>query len=104
MVDINIKVPALEMLLKYAASGIGAVAGPALAPWKARQDAAVRQTKAQSEADSSKLIAEAIAEASDTLSNSDIVVQGTVALGQEGIEQRLKFQERKRQANIISTV
>ena len=30
--DVNIKVPALEKLLDYAASGIGSVAGPMLAP------------------------------------------------------------------------
>ena len=39
MVDVNVKVPALEKLLDYTASGIGAVAGPMLAPWKARKEA-----------------------------------------------------------------
>ena len=39
MVDVNLKVPALEKLVDYTASGIGAVAGPMLAPWKARKKA-----------------------------------------------------------------
>ena len=41
MVDVNItvKVPAFEKLVDVVASGIGAVAGPILAPWMARQDA-----------------------------------------------------------------
>ena len=37
MVDVNLKVPALEKLVDYAASGIGAVAGPMLAPWEGAQ-------------------------------------------------------------------
>ena len=37
--DINLKVPAIEKLLDYAASGIGSVAGLMLASWKARQEA-----------------------------------------------------------------
>ncbi len=33
--DVNLKVPAFDLLVKYAASGIGAMAGPILVPWKA---------------------------------------------------------------------
>ena len=43
MVDVNLKVPALEKLVDYTASGIGAVAGPILAPWKARREAEARR-------------------------------------------------------------
>ena len=32
MVDVNVKVPALEKLVDYTASGIGAVAGPMQKP------------------------------------------------------------------------
>ena len=35
--DFNLKVPAVDKLLDYTASGIGAVAGPMLAPWRARR-------------------------------------------------------------------
>ena len=34
MVDVNLKAPAVEKLLDYTASGIGAVAAPMLAPWR----------------------------------------------------------------------
>ena len=38
MVNVNVKVAALEKLVDYTASGIGTVAGPMLAPWKARKE------------------------------------------------------------------
>ena len=48
----EVKVPAIDKLVDYAASGIGAIAGPMLAPWKARQDAKVEliRTEAESKA------------------------------------------------------
>ena len=64
MVDVNLKVPALEILLKYAASGIGAVAGPMLgAVGRARKQMEARLIKSRAAADSLKLIADAQAEA-----------------------------------------
>ena len=33
--DISLRVPGFEKLVDYAASGIGSIAGPMLAPWKA---------------------------------------------------------------------
>lgn len=54
MVDLNLKVPALEMLLKYTASGIGAVAGPMPGPWRARRAATVRRIEAEAERDNLK--------------------------------------------------
>ena len=63
MVDVNVKVPALEKLVDYTASGIGALAGPMLAPWKARKEAEARLIESRAEADSLKLIADAQAEA-----------------------------------------
>lgn len=47
MTDVNVKVPALEKLLDYVASGIGAVAGPILAKWKARRNAGARVIEAE---------------------------------------------------------
>ena len=38
MADVIVKVPAFEMMLKYTAGGIGAVAGPMLAPRRARSN------------------------------------------------------------------
>ena len=104
MVDVNLKVPAVEKLLDYTASGIGAVAGPMLAPWQARQDAKAKLTAAQADADSLRLIAEAQADARRSLVAPDETGGGVPEIGTDGITQRIEFQERKRQANIVSVV
>ena len=104
MVDVNLKVPALEKLVDYAASGIGAVAGPMLAPWKARQEAKARLIESKANADSLKLIADAQAEARHSLAAPDQAGCGVLEIDRDGIRQRIEFQERKRQANITSVV
>ena len=104
MVDVNLKVPALEKLVDYTASGIGAVAGPMLAPWRARQDAKARLLEAQADADSLRLIAGAQADAQRSLLASGEAGHGVLEVGPRGIEQRIEFQEQKRQANIASVV
>ena len=104
MVDVNLKIPALEMLLRYSASGIGAVAGPMLATWKARQKAKATLIGAGAEAESLKLIADAQSKARHALVNPGSAIKGSLQLNPEGIEQRIEFQERKRQANIVSMV
>ena len=35
MPEFGLKVPAIEKLIDYGASGVGAISGPLLAPWKA---------------------------------------------------------------------
>ena len=104
MVDVNLKVPALEKLVDYTASGIGAVAGPMLAPWKARKEAEARRIEARADADSLKLIAEAQAEARHSLAAPAQAGRGVVEIDRDGIKQRIEFQEGKRQANITSVV
>lgn len=104
MVDVNLKVPALEKLADYAASGIGAVAGPMLATWKARQDAKARLIGVEAEADSLRMIASAQADARRALVAPDETGGGMLDIGPAGIAQRVEFQERKRQANIASVV
>ena len=104
MADVNLKVPALEKLLECAASGIGAVAGPMLASWKARREAKARRIETEGEADRLKLITDATAEARRVLVPPDTVKHGTVTIGPDGITQRIEFQEKKRQANIVSVV
>ena len=76
MVDVNPKVPALEKLVDYAASGIGVVAGPMLAPWRARQEAKAKLIGVQAEADSLRLIADAQADARRSLAVPYDVGQG----------------------------
>ena len=113
MVDLN--VPAIEKLLDYTASGIGAVAGPMLLPWKAfwegkaklasaRVDAEVRRIQAESEAVTSPIIAKARFEARESLLAPGAEVSGTAEITREDITQRIEFQERKRHANIRAVV
>ena len=104
MVDVNLKVPALEKLLDYTASGIGAVAGPMLATWRARQEAKAKLIGVQAEADSLRLIADAQADARRSLVEPDQTGSGVLEIGADGIAQRIEFQEKKRQANIVSVV
>ena len=104
MVDVNLKVRALEVLLKYTASGIGAVAGPMLAPWKARKEAEARLIEARAAADSLKLIAEAQADAWNSLAAPDQAGRGLLEIDKDRIRQRIEFQEGQRQANIASMV
>ena len=115
MVDVNLKVPALEKLLDYVASGIGAVAGPMLATWKARHEGEARRIDARATADvrliestadagSLQTIAEAQADARRSLTGGNEVGTAMVEISESGIRQRLEFQEKKRQHNIVSVV
>ena len=103
-VDVNVNVPALEKLVDYTASGIGAVAGSMLAPWRARQEAKAKLIGAQADADSQRLIAEAQADARRSLVAPDETGGGVLEIDTDGIRQRIEFQEKKRQANIASVV
>ena len=104
MVDINIKIPALEMLVKYTASGIGAVAGPMLAPWRAEQRAKAKRIETQGDADSLRLIADAQVDAQRSLVASSEERHAVLEIDPTGIKQRIEFQETKRQANIKAAV
>ena len=55
MVDINIKVLALEKLLDYTSSGIGSVAGPILASWQAEKEVQAKLITAKGEAEATKI-------------------------------------------------
>ena len=109
------KIPAIEKLLDYTASGVGAIAGPMLAPWTAsreaksrlaaaRIDAETRRIEAESEAETAAIIAKARAEAREYLVASDAEIRGTVEIKREDIIQRIEFQESKRHGNVSSVV
>ena len=66
-ININISSSALEKLIDYTASGIGAVAGSILARWQARQQGQARIITAEADATSARIIANAQAEARQTL-------------------------------------
>ena len=112
--DVNIRVPALEKLLDYTASGVGSVAGSMLAPWKAGRDAKAKlitakgevetqRTLAEGRADTMRIIARGQADAKSTLISPDAILQGEIDI-QDLVSQRIQFQEEKRQANIGSVV
>ena len=113
--EVNLNVPAIEKLVDYSASGIGAVAGPLLAPWRAGREGKARVVAAhadaeshrintESDAESLRIIAAAQSEARQHLLPSDDHVGGTVEIGRNEIFQRIEFQEQKRLANISSVV
>ena len=112
--DINLKVPAIEKLLDYAASGIGSVAGPMLASWKARQEARAKSIAAQGEAEAQRILADgqattmgiiasAQADARAILVSPDSTVQGQLDFGTV-VTQRIQFQEEKRLSNVAAVI
>ena len=115
MPDLTVKVPAIEKLMDYTATGIGAVAGPLLANWKAsregrakltlaRADAEVRLIDAASEGQSLVIIAEAQAKARQTIDATTESGRGIVEITRGDITQSIEFQGRKRLANASSVV
>lgn len=115
MSDVNVKVPALEKLLDYVVSGIGAVAGPVVATWKARREAEAKRIAAQGNADARTIEARGDAATAQILADAQAAAQralsapiesgsGVLEYSRDGIVQRLEFQEQKRQHNIVSVV
>lgn len=102
--DINIKIPALEKLVDYLASGVGSVAGPMLATWRSRKEAEARYIAALGKKEELKLEAEAQATAHRILFSPDTgSSKRKITIG-EKINQRIQFQEEKRQRNIQTVV
>ena len=108
------KVPAIEKLVDYTASGIGSIAGPMLATWIARREAQAKQIAAKGDIEEQKILAEghadkmrtiakAQADARATLVSPDSIVQGELDIAQT-VTQRIQFQEEKRQRNIGTVV
>ena len=114
--DVNLKVSALEKLLDYTVSGIGAIAGPMLANWKAsregkarltstRADAEVRRIETESKARSLKIIADAQAKARRSIDTTIEPGHGImVEITRDDITQSIEFQGRKRLTNARSVV
>ena len=67
---VNIKVPGIEKLVDYTASGIGGIAGPMLAPWRARREAQANQIAAKGEVEAQRILAEGQAEKMRTIANA----------------------------------
>ncbi len=92
--EVKVVVPGLEKLVDVVSSGVGSVAGPMLAPWRARRER---------EAEVLSIQAEAQAEARRLLVADRGLVMREIELG-DAIRQRMEFQERKRQVNIVAVV
>ena len=114
MVDINIKVPALEKLLDYTASGIGSVAGSMLASWQAEKvvqaklitakgEAEATNIKAEGDVNAYQLITNAKLEAREKLMSQNTAIQEKVAFG-ELVAASMKYQGEKRLKNVESVV
>ena len=112
---LNLNVPAIEKLVDYTASGIGAIAGTILAPWRAsregkarviaaKADAEVRHIEAESDARSLQIIAEAQAQARQAIAKPIESEHSMVEITRGDITQRIEFQERKRLANVRSVI
>lgn len=101
--DINLKVPAIEKLLDMVASGIGSIAGSMLDPWKAKQQAKAKLVTAEGEKRTLRIQAEAQLEARNILLSRDAEISGELTVANM-IDQRIQFQEKKRQSNIQSVV
>ena len=89
--------------LDYVASGIGSVAGPMLASWRARREAHAKLIAARGNADALLIQAEAQSKAREILLSQDNEVTGELDIS-DAVCQRIQFQERKRQLNIESVV
>ena len=116
MVDltVSLKVPAVEKLVDYTASGVGSVAGAILGPWIAgrRIKASLIEAKGQAEvlgiqaaahSSSYQLIAEAQTSAREQVDQFDSTIQSQVTLSDQ-IEQSITFQAGKRVANVSGIV
>ena len=113
--NINLNVPALEKLMDYTASGVGAIAGPLLAPLRASKEgkarltaakanAEVRRIEAESDAQSLVIIADAQAKARQSFDTPIESERGMMEISRDNITQKIEFQERKRLANVRSVV
>ena len=104
MVEVVIKIPAIEKLLDYLASGIGATAGPLLLPLRAKMEGKADRISARAYADALPIIAQAQADARQYLVEQDAEDHGTVEITHEHLKQQIEFQGLKRLANIRSVV
>jgi hypothetical protein len=104
MVEVVIKIPAIEKLLDYTASGIGATAGPLLLPWRAYMEGKADHISARAYADVLPIITKAQDDARRSLVAPDAEVHGAVEITHEHLKQVIEFQGLKRLANIASVV
>ena len=101
--EVKLLVPGLEKLVDVVSSGIGSVAGPMLTPWRARRESEANLIRTEGSATELRILAQAQADARRLLVAESSTVSGNIDVG-DAIRQRIEFQERKRQANIVAVV
>ena len=108
---VEVKVPAVEKLVDYVASGVGAIAGPMLAPWRASRegkariitaetDAKFQQIQAAEEGSTLQLIAKVQAEARESVVPDKLEPDGSLRIGPSEIQNAMEFQAKKRLMNV----
>ena len=102
-VNLNVNVPAIEKLVDYTASGVGSVAGSMLAPWQARREARAKRIAAEGDAKVLLIQAKAQSEAREILVSDATNLIGELDIT-DRVNQRISFQDEKRQLNIESVV
>ena len=109
-VNVNVSVPFLEKLLDYTASGIGSVAGWMMAPSKARRAVKANKILALGASEVRDIEAEGEAKALQVITAAQVEARRVYELPAgvepsepsmvEAVEQRILYQEEKRQRNI----
>ena len=95
------KVPAFDKLLEVMASGIGAVAGPMMATWRAKREGQARIIAAEADARVLAIRADAHRKAREGLLAVGSAASGEISLA-DRVHERITYQERKRLTNIQS--
>ena len=111
--EIQIGIPAVEMLLHYAVSGIGSIAGPLTAGWRAQKEADAKVITARGDAEVLEIQAaaqsRAVSIAAGGYEEARRIVQSTDYTQSELtvsdlIEQKVMFQETRRLGNVEAVV
>ena len=93
----------LSKLIDVVASGIGSVAGPMLASWRATKENEANLIAAEGKAKVLLIQAQAQADARRLLDDANLPSRMEIELA-DGVKQRIEYQEHKRQANIGAVV
>ena len=101
--NVNVRVPAVEKLIDYTASGLGSVAGPILAPPRAWLEGKALEIEAKSKGRALITHSEAMAQAQAYIQSPETAVQGELDVSQRA-EMRFRFQVEKQQRNIEDIV
>ena len=109
-ININVNVPGFNKLLDYCASGLGAIAAPLLAPWRASQEGKARVNAAEASAKvqiiqaaaentTSQLIAKEQAKAREYVVPDALEPDELVPIGPDVVQKAVEFQVKKRLTN-----